>query len=87
MVNSTLYGGTSHTAELACMISPNHTTTSLQAARHIDIDYVLCIKAIMGTGAHLVMELPVVISNWQRYVNAIFNCVTTTSDGLFSVFA
>ena len=65
-VNTTLYGGTSHTADLSCVISADHTTTTLNAARHIDVTYTLCIKAVMGTGSHIVMELPVIISNWQR---------------------
>lgn len=71
VVNSTLYGGTAHASELSCMVSPNHTTTTLNAARHIDVTYTLCIKALMGTGTHLIMELPVIISNWQRFVNLV----------------
>lgn len=67
-VNATLYGGTAHTSELRFMVQPDHTTTSLNAARHIDITYTLSIKALMGTGAHLVMDLPVIISNWQKSV-------------------
>lgn len=67
-VNATLYGGTSHTAELSLLISPEHTTTSLNAARHIDVTYTLIIRALMGTGTHLIMELPVIVSNWQRSV-------------------
>ena len=65
-VNATLYGGASHTAELSCMLPPAHTTTTLNAARHIDVTYTLVIKALLGTGGPLVMELPVIISNWQR---------------------
>lgn len=68
-VNATLYGGQQHMAELTCAISPNHTTTSLNAARHIDITYVLTVRALMGTGAHLTMPLPIVVSNWQRNVS------------------
>ena len=64
--NVTLYGGSSHVADLSCMLPPTHTTTTLNAARHIDITYTLCIKALLGTGGPLVMELPVIISNWQR---------------------
>ncbi|KAF8802836.1 hypothetical protein BYT27DRAFT_7111223, partial [Phlegmacium glaucopus] len=64
-VNATLYGGTSHTAELSRMLSPAHTTTTLNAARHIDVTYTLCIKALLGSRGPLVMELPVIISNWQ----------------------
>lgn len=67
-VNATLYGGMQNSAELAFMISGNHTTTTLNAARHIDVTYSLCIRALMGTGTHIVLELPVIISNWQRYV-------------------
>ncbi|KAJ3496472.1 hypothetical protein NLJ89_g10480 [Agrocybe chaxingu] len=68
-INATLYGGTQHTAELSCMISPQHTTTTLNAARHIDVTYTLCVKALMGTGTHLVLDLPIIMSNWQREVS------------------
>ena len=77
-VNATLYGGTQNTAELAFMISGNHTTTTLNAARHIDVTYSLCIRALMGTGTHIVLELPVIISNWQRYVLRCSNTDFTT---------
>ncbi|KAJ6623396.1 hypothetical protein B0H10DRAFT_787600 [Mycena sp. CBHHK59/15] len=69
-VNATLYGGTQHRTELTCMISPDHTTTTLNAARHIDITYTLSVKALMGTGTPLIMDLPVIVSNWQRAVSA-----------------
>ncbi|KAK0482681.1 hypothetical protein IW261DRAFT_1048759 [Armillaria novae-zelandiae] len=72
-VNITLPGGlqhkAEHKAELSSTISPSHTTTSLNSARHIDINYVLCVKAIMGTGHPLVMDLPVIMSNWPRSVS------------------
>lgn len=68
-VNATLYGGTSHSANLSCVLSPAHTTTSLNAARHIDITYTLCIRALLGTGGPISMELPIMISNWQRNVS------------------
>ncbi|KAJ3570833.1 hypothetical protein NP233_g4145 [Leucocoprinus birnbaumii] len=68
-INATLYGGTMHQAELSCQLPPNHTTTTLNAARHIDVTYVLSVKALMGTGTHITMDLPVIISNWQRYVS------------------
>ncbi|KAF8912235.1 hypothetical protein CPB84DRAFT_1841909 [Gymnopilus junonius] len=68
-VNATLYGGTSQTTELSLMISPDHTTTTLNTARHIDVTYTLCVRALMATGTPLVMELPVIISNWQRHVS------------------
>jgi Arrestin (or S-antigen), C-terminal domain len=75
-VNVTLYGGTQHKAELACIIPPSHQTTSLNSARHIDITYTLYVKALMGTGAHLIMELPVIVTNWPRFVNVAFLCET-----------
>lgn len=67
-VNFSLYGGMVQKAELTCGVSPNHTTTTLNTARHIDITYILSVKALLGTGQPLVMDLPVVLSNWQRYV-------------------
>ena len=80
-VNATLYGGTSHTSDLTCVISADHATTTLNAARHIDITYTLCIKALMGTGIHLVMDLPVIISNWQRFF--CFDSRTSSITDLF----
>ncbi|KAJ4481637.1 hypothetical protein C8J55DRAFT_605673 [Lentinula edodes] len=68
-VNFSLYGGMVQKAELTCAVSPNHTTTTLNTARHIDITYVLSVKALLGTGQPLVMDLPVILSNWQRNVS------------------
>lgn len=67
-VNVTIYGGTHHKAELSCIIPLNHTTTTINSARHIDITYVINVKALMGTGTHLLMDLPVIVSNWPRSV-------------------
>jgi hypothetical protein len=67
-VNATLYGGTQHKAELAVVIPATHTTTSLSSARHIDITYTINVKALMGTGSPLIMEIPVTVSNWPRLV-------------------
>lgn len=72
-VNKTLYGGSMHKSELSCTIPQSHTTTTLTSARHIDITYVLGVKALMGTGKPLIMELPVIVSNWPRWV---FFCVS-----------
>ncbi|KAF9473857.1 hypothetical protein BDN70DRAFT_885453 [Pholiota conissans] len=68
-INLPLFGGQTQSSDLSFMISPNHTTTTLNAARHIDVNYVLCIKALMGTGSQIIMDLPVIISNWQRTVS------------------
>jgi hypothetical protein len=66
-VNTPMQGGMQTTQDLFCMLSPSHTNTTLSAARHIDITYVLIVKAMVGNGVPLVIELPVIISNWQRY--------------------
>jgi hypothetical protein len=73
-VNVPLYGGQSHRMELSCQVSPQHTTTTLTSARHIDISYVVTVKAVMGgngaspTGG-VSLDLPVIMSNWQRGVS------------------
>lgn len=66
-VNATIYGGNIHKAELAVTVPPHHTSTTLNSARHIDVTYVLTVKALMGTGKPLILDLPVIISNWPRY--------------------
>ncbi|KAI8989803.1 hypothetical protein BD414DRAFT_439095, partial [Trametes punicea] len=68
-VNVTLYGGTQHKAELSVTIPSNHTSATINAARHIDITYVLTVKALMSTGQPVSMDLPVMISNWPRSVS------------------
>ncbi|KAG6829400.1 hypothetical protein H0H87_011529 [Tephrocybe sp. NHM501043] len=68
-INGALYPGHEHRAELTCAISQNHTTTSLNSARHIDVTYILSIKAIVDNVAPIVMDLPVIVSNWQRVVS------------------
>lgn len=72
-VNATLYGGTSHNSELACMVPGNQTTPTLTSARHIDVNYTLSVKALMGNGTHLAMDLPIIMSNWQRCVRYVLN--------------
>ena len=62
----TLYGGTQHKAELGCVIPGNHTTSSVNAGRHIDIGYSLNIKATIDRANPIVMDLPVTITNWPR---------------------
>ncbi|KAI0345231.1 hypothetical protein BDW22DRAFT_1354138 [Trametopsis cervina] len=68
-VNATLYGGTMHKAELAVTIPERHTTTTLNAARHIDITYVLTVRALLSSGQPIMMDLPVIISNWPKSVS------------------
>ncbi|EIN06986.1 hypothetical protein PUNSTDRAFT_135687 [Punctularia strigosozonata HHB-11173 SS5] len=68
-VNATLYGGNQHKTELSCMIPSMHTSTTLNSARHIDITYILVVRALMGTGKPIIVDLPVMISNWPRNVS------------------
>lgn len=68
-VNANLFGGQQHRAELNCLIPATHTTTTLASARHIDITYTISVKALMGAGKPVQLELPVVISNWPRGVS------------------
>ncbi|KAJ7580967.1 hypothetical protein C8J56DRAFT_272164 [Mycena floridula] len=68
-VNTALYRDMHHKSEFGCAVSPNHWTTTLNSARHIDITYVVVVRALMAKGKHLWMELPVVVSNWQRKVS------------------
>lgn len=70
-VNMTVYQGQQHRAELGCFIPQTHTTTTVSAARHMDISYSINVKAVMGTGKPLLMELPVTVSNWPRYVHVL----------------
>jgi Arrestin (or S-antigen), C-terminal domain len=65
-MNSTLYGGTQSKTELSCTVPSFHTSATINAARHIDITYTLNVKALMGTGMPVAMELPVIVSNWPR---------------------
>lgn len=67
-VSITLYGGTQHKAELGCVIPGTHTTSSVNAGRHIDIAYSLNIKANIDMANPVVMDLPVTITNWPRFV-------------------
>ena len=66
LVNMTMHSGQVHHSELAVTVPQTHTTTTLTSARHIDITYVLVVKALMGSGKPLIMELPVIVSNWPR---------------------
>ncbi|KAG5640819.1 hypothetical protein DXG03_006935 [Asterophora parasitica] len=68
-INVPLRPGAENRAELTCSISPNHTTTSLNSARHIDVTYTLTVNAIVDNKSPIVLHLPVVVSNWQRIVS------------------
>ncbi|PCH37906.1 hypothetical protein WOLCODRAFT_148865 [Wolfiporia cocos MD-104 SS10] len=68
-VNVTLYGGMQHRAELTTTIPADHTTATINTARHIDVTYTLAVKALMNTGQDVALELPVIVSNWPRHVS------------------
>lgn len=69
-LSATIHNGSQHKAELGCLIPNTHTTTSLNAARHIDITYVIIVRAWTGGASQSVaMELPVIVSNWPRNVS------------------
>ncbi|KAG5635000.1 hypothetical protein H0H81_012763 [Sphagnurus paluster] len=68
-VNAILPPGNELPAELGCMLPLEHTTTSLNSARHIDITYFLNVKAIISDRPPVSIDLPVVISNWPRHVS------------------
>ncbi|KAG6371878.1 hypothetical protein JVT61DRAFT_8877 [Boletus reticuloceps] len=76
----TLYNGMQHKAELGCLIPNTHTTTTLNAARHIDITYVIVARAWIGQMQSVTMELPVIVSNWPRRIGlAPSLCVASPS--------
>ncbi|KAG1731948.1 hypothetical protein EDB19DRAFT_1912328 [Suillus lakei] len=68
-LNVTLFGGMLHKAEVGCLIPNTHTTTTLNAARHIDITYAIVVKAWFGSMQSATLELPVIVSNWPRSVS------------------
>lgn len=64
--NMTLYGGTQYRSELSCVVPPGHSTATVSSARHIDVSYLLHVRATLDSGKLLSLELPVTISNWPR---------------------
>ncbi|KAG1837047.1 hypothetical protein DFJ58DRAFT_734590 [Suillus subalutaceus] len=68
-LNVTLFGGMQHKAEVGCLIPNTHTTTTLNAARHIDITYAIVVKAWYNSMQAVTIELPVIVSNWPRSVS------------------
>ena len=73
-VNTTIYQGQAHRAELGCFIPQTHTNTSISSARHLDISYTIVVRAVLAAGKPLTMELPVTVSNWPRYAPKFVAC-------------
>ena len=71
-VNAPLSLGVVQRAELVCVLPRSHTTPTLNSrvARHIVVTYILSVRAVLvGDGMQPVaLDLPVVISNWQKWV-------------------
>ncbi|KAH9930769.1 uncharacterized protein B0H18DRAFT_1116880 [Fomitopsis serialis] len=68
-LNAALFGGMQHKADLFVTVPAQHTSTTLNTARHIDITYHLVVKALMATTQHVSFDLPVLVSNWPRAVS------------------
>lgn len=67
-LNAALFGGMQHKADLFVTVPAQHTSATLNTARHIDITYHLVVKALMATTPHVSLDLPVVVSNWPKCV-------------------
>lgn len=65
-VNQTLYGSMQHSAELSCVLHPDHITPSVNNARHIDVSFKIVVIAQVDNVKPYSLELPVTISNWQQ---------------------
>ncbi|EIW74023.1 hypothetical protein CONPUDRAFT_170398 [Coniophora puteana RWD-64-598 SS2] len=68
-LNTTLYPGSQHKAELVCHVPEVHTNCTVNAARHIDITYMIVVKATFTSGRDISMELPIMVTNWPRNVS------------------
>lgn len=64
-VNFVVKWGMQCKAELQCKITEDHATPTISTARFVDIEYVLEVKAFLGS-TFLHMKLPIIMSNWLR---------------------
>jgi hypothetical protein len=65
-VNATLYGGMKHSADLSCIVSPDHVNPTVNSARNVDVAYKIVVIAQVDNVTPYSLELPVYISNWQK---------------------
>jgi Arrestin (or S-antigen), C-terminal domain len=65
-VNATLYGGMQQSAELRCVLSPEHIIPTVNSARNIDVSFKVVVIAQVDNVKPYSLELPIFISNWQR---------------------
>ncbi|KAJ1307982.1 hypothetical protein OPQ81_002056 [Rhizoctonia solani] len=60
-----LFPGTQHKCDLGCHIPLTHTNVSVRTARHIEVNYIVQVKAVLSTGSVVSVELPITMTNWQ----------------------
>ncbi|KAG8738613.1 hypothetical protein FRC10_006645 [Ceratobasidium sp. 414] len=61
-----LFPGSQHRCDLGCQIPLAQTNVSVRTARHIEVNYIVQVKAVLANNAVVVIDLPVTITNWQR---------------------
>ncbi|KAG8789771.1 hypothetical protein FRC12_013279 [Ceratobasidium sp. 428] len=61
-----LFPGSQHRCDLGCQIPLAQTNVSVRTARHIEVNYVVQVKAVLANNSVVVVDLPVTITNWQR---------------------
>ncbi|CAE6436747.1 unnamed protein product [Rhizoctonia solani] len=61
-----IFPGTQHKCELGCQIPLIQTNVSVRTARHIEVNYIVQVKAVLSTGSMVSVELPITITNWQH---------------------
>ncbi|KAG9099948.1 hypothetical protein FS749_016646 [Ceratobasidium sp. UAMH 11750] len=61
-----LFPGHQHRCDLGCQIPFIQTNVSVRTARHIEVNYVVQVKAVLSNNTVVVVDLPVTITNWPR---------------------
>ncbi|CAE6417009.1 unnamed protein product, partial [Rhizoctonia solani] len=61
-----IFPGTQHKCDLGCHIPLIQTNVSVRTARHIEVNYIVQVKAVLSTGSSVSVELPITITNWQH---------------------
>jgi hypothetical protein len=66
-VNVLLSNGTQHSAQLGCVIPPTHAVTTVQWAKHIEVNYNIGVRIIYDNGRQLMLDnIQVMMSSWPR---------------------
>lgn len=61
--------GGAHTVDLGCMVPSGHTSTTVVTGDHIEVIYAMTIRVAIEHGDDMVLDnIPVMMSNWPRYV-------------------